>query len=129
MNIFFDMDYTLLGVDGNLRPGALDVMRRLKEDGHTLYVWSGAGTRCSEVRRLNLDPLVTDCFAKPLDKLSAGLGHLKLPVTPDLVIDDHPEIAAALGGIWARPYLFDNDGDGEMERLYQIIGEHAKTGR
>ncbi len=128
MNIFFDVDYTLLAPDGALRPGTRELMRKLKEDGHTLYVWSGAGTRWSEVRRHNLDPFVTDCFAKPLDNLDAGLERLNLPATPDLVIDDHPEIVAALGGIWARPYVFDNAGDGEMERLYQLITEVARTG-
>ena len=29
MNIFFDMDYTLLGLDGSLRPNSREVMQRL----------------------------------------------------------------------------------------------------
>ena len=62
MNIFFDMDYTLLAVDGSLRPRAREVMQRLKDEGHSLYVWSGNGIRWREVRKHGLESLVSDCF-------------------------------------------------------------------
>ena len=128
MNIFFDMDYTLLGVDGTLRPGAREVMQRLKEDGHTLYVWSGNGIRWLEVRRHGLESLVSDCFLKPLDNIANAVEQMELPVKPDLVIDDYLEVPAALGGIWVRPYYFPNSSDNEMERVYRIITEYMKNG-
>ncbi|MBI4339157.1 MAG: HAD family hydrolase [Chloroflexi bacterium] len=127
LNIFFDMDYTLLGMDGGLRPGAREIMQRLKADGHTLYVWSGTGIRWTEVRQHKLDPYVTDCFVKPLNSFVEARERLDLPVRPDLVIDDYPEVPAALGGIWVRPYLFDNDNDDEMERVYQMISQRPLT--
>ncbi|MFC1935299.1 hypothetical protein ACFLX9_00815 [Chloroflexota bacterium] len=129
MNIFFDMDYTLQSVDGTLRPGAREIMQRLKADGHMLYVWSGVGIRWPEVRRHHLDPYVTDCFVKPLENFIEAKARLGLPVKPDLVIDDYPEVPTGLGGIWVTPYLFHNSGDDEMEHVYQIITEYEQNGR
>ncbi|MEE8443402.1 MAG: hypothetical protein V3S37_06590 [Dehalococcoidia bacterium] len=128
MNIFFDMDYTLLGMDHTLRPGAREVMQRLTDDGHVLYVWSGTGIRWREVRQHGLESLVTDCFIKPLSNSAVAL-TLGLPVVPDLVIDDDSEVPTALGGIWIRPYLdHSNNHDDEMERVYSIITEYARSG-
>ena len=128
MNIFFDMDYTLLGLDNTLRPGTKEVMQQLIDDGHILYVWSGTGIRWKEVRELELESFITDCFVKPLEKYIEAVEGDGLPVKPDLVIDDYPEVPTALGGIWVRPYLFKNTRDDEMERVYQIITEYAQNG-
>ncbi|MSQ22417.1 MAG: hypothetical protein EXR53_03795 [Dehalococcoidia bacterium] len=129
MNIFFDMDYTILGLDNSIRPGTEDVMERLIADGHIIYVWSGMGIRWTEVREHKLDKYVTDCFVKPLENFVQAVEKQNLPATVDIVIDDYPEITQALGGIWIRPYLFKNPRDDEMERVYKIITDYAKTGR
>ena len=128
MNIFFDMDYTLLGVEDTLRPRAREVMQRLKDDGHTLYVWSGNGIRWPEVRRHGLEPLVSDCFNKPLYNIAATVEKMELPVKPDLVIDDYLDVPAALGGIWVKPYYFNDSSDDEMEDVYRIITEYVRNG-
>ena len=39
MNIFFDMDYTILSQDNSLRPGTREVFRKLVDDGHQVSVW------------------------------------------------------------------------------------------
>ena len=128
VNIFFDMDYTLLGVDGSLRPMAKEVMQRLLDDGHQLYVWSGNGIRWLELRRHGLESLVTDCFEKPMANYVEAVEQMELPVAPDIVIDDDLEVAAALGGVWARTYYFPNAADDEMEHIYRIVTEFAQTG-
>jgi hypothetical protein len=139
VNIFFDMDYTLLGVDGTLRPGSKTVMQRLLDDGHVIYVWSGVGIRWPEVRQHDLEQFVTDCFVKPLENQLVpphrrNIGYVeqvanaRLPVQPDLVIDDYPSVPTALGGIWVRPYFYYSRTDDEMERVYRIITEYAETG-
>ena len=128
MNIFFDMDYTLLGLDNSLRPNTREVMQRLKDDVHTLYVWSGVGIRWPEVKQHNLEPFITDCFMKPLKNFVEELERANLPVKPDLVIDDYPEVPTALGGIWVRPYFFNTVADNEMERVYTIIQDYARDG-
>jgi hypothetical protein len=129
MNIFFDMDYTLLGVDGSLRPGAREVMERLSGDGHALYIWSGNGIRWLEVRRHGLEHLVSDCFEKPMDGYADAVELLGPQTRPDLVVDDHLEVPAALGGVWVRPYYFRDEADDEMERVYDIICEWVREGR
>ncbi|MEE8442980.1 MAG: hypothetical protein V3S37_04450 [Dehalococcoidia bacterium] len=130
MNIFFDMDFTLLGMDNTLRPGVREVMLRLKDDGHVLYVWSGTGIRWREVRQHGLESLITDCFTKPLSNYAEAMEEQGLPVLPDLVIDDHLEVPTALGGIWMRQYLYhSNLHDDEMERVYRIITEYVRNGR
>ena len=128
MNIFFDMDYTLLAVDGSLRPGARELMERLIVGGNAVYVWSGNGIRWLEVRRHGLETLVADCFHKPMDNYRAAVQDADRPVKPDLVVDDHLEVAAALGGAWVRPYYFASETDDEMERVGRIIGEWIEHG-
>ena len=56
MNIFFDMDYTILSATGRLRPRVVETFNQLREDGHSLYIWSGIGVRVAEVRNLGLLP-------------------------------------------------------------------------
>ena len=129
MNIFFDMDYTILGVDNTLRPGTVELFQRLKGDGHTLYIWSGHGIRWREVREHGLTELVADCFEKPLYQYATATEAAGLPVQPDLVIDDYPEVPNALGGIWVKPYFFHNDGDREMDLVYELIATYAREGR
>lgn len=124
--IFFDVDYTLLGVDGSLRPGVRDAMRRLVEDGHTLYVWSGNGIRWRDVRKHGLESLVEDCLEKPVADYIGAVE--RMDVRPDLVVDDHLEVVAALGGVWARTYYFPNSADEEMGQVYRVISEWASTG-
>ena len=105
MNIFFDVDYTLLAVDGSLRPNTHEVFEKLVADGHRIYIWSGMGVRTAEVRRHGLDQHVVDVF------------------------DDYPEIVGVFGGAVVRPYYFPVADDDEMERVYRIADEFSKTGR
>ena len=51
MNIFFDVDYTILGLDDSLRPGTKETFRKLIDDGHSIYIWSGVGLRWEVVRK------------------------------------------------------------------------------
>ncbi|MBI4312606.1 MAG: hypothetical protein HY681_12615 [Chloroflexi bacterium] len=129
MNIFFDVDFTLVGLDLTLRPGTHDTMQKLLADGHKIYIWSGVGIRWPEVREHNLTPYVTDCYVKPLDHFEEKLSQMNLPAPPDLVIDDYPEVPTALGGFWVRPYFFYSSNDNELEVLYGLITEVAQTGR
>lgn len=128
MNIFFDVDYTWLGLDSTLRPGTENTMQRLVADGNTIYVWSGMGVRWTDVHEHNLAPFVTDCFVKPLENFIQSVERMNLPAVPDIVIDDFPQVPAALGGFWIRPYLFYNSADDEMEHMYRVITEYIKLG-
>ena len=125
MNIFFDMDYTILSATGGLRPRVVETFNQLREDGHSLYIWSGMGVREAEVRNLGLLPLVKGVYEKPVQDYQRMLvGMLRrgeLPASPDLVVDDYPEVVSALGGVSVRPYVNDDPEDREMARVYEAI--------
>ena len=125
MNIFFDMDYTILSATGRLRPRVIETFNQLREDGHSLYIWSGMGVRVEEVRDLGLLPLVQGVYEKPVQdypRMLAGMVRRgELPTSPDFVVDDYPEVVSALGGVSVRPYVNDDPEDMEMSRVYDAI--------
>ena len=131
MNIFFDMDYTILSATGRLRPNVVETFNQLREDGHSLYIWSGIGVRVAEVRDLGLLPLVQGVYEKPVQdyqRMLAGmLRRGELPTPPDFVVDDYPEVVSALGGVSVRPYVNDDPEDREMARVYDAIHQRVSA--
>ena len=129
MNIFFDVDYTILGLDDSLRPGTRETFQRLMDDGHRIYIWSGLGPRQEVVRKHKLEPLIWGVYEKPIHHYQERLSELGVPLTPDFVIDDYPEVVAAFGGVWVPPYFFMRTGDDQMEKIYKIINEYVRDGQ
>ncbi len=128
LKIFFDVDYTLLSMDGSLRPLTRETFEKLIEDGHQIFIWSGVGLRNDDVKRHDLEDLVSGVYKKPIYDFINGLSLLKVPHWPDFVIDDYPEIVDIFGGVLARPYFFRSADDDEMEHIYQIIKDFVATG-
>lgn len=125
MNVFFDVDYTILGFDGSLRPGTHDAFAALHADGHALYVWSGRGVRRDVVEDHGLDPYVTDVLTKPTEGYLDAIAALTVP--PDFVVDDHAAIVRRLGGYLIPPYYYaaSSARDREMTALVEVIAAHA----
>jgi hypothetical protein len=121
VNIFFDVDETLIAYDGSLRPGTRSVFERLVSGGHHVYVWSGRGIRTSEVHRAGLGDLVSGIYQKPLIEFEAGLARCGIPVIPDFVIDDYPGIVAFFGGLCIRPYHGGAQSDNELSDLPDLV--------
>ncbi|MFN0094472.1 MAG: hypothetical protein ACKVVT_06800 [Dehalococcoidia bacterium] len=119
MNIFFDVDDTLITWDVKLRPDVVEVFERIISDGHTVYLWSGYGPRWEIVRRFNLHDQVKDCFWKPLHDHHARLDELGVPFVPDWVVDDHPDITKAFRGTLVFPAGKPFTEDREMWRVYE----------
>ena len=135
MEIFFDVDYTILGLDGSLRPWTHEVLERLVAEGHRIHVWSGNGERSSDVERHGLGQLVTACYRKPLSNYHASLEELGVPAVPDFAVDDTAEVAAAFGGVWVVAYAagtpsdyLPRDRDEEMLRVHRVVREYVETG-
>ena len=128
MKIFFDVDYTILGLDDTLRPGTMETLEQLREEGHEIYIWSGMGQRWEVVEKHNLTPLVSGVYEKPTHHFHERLEELGVPFEPDFVIDDYPEVVAAFGGVWVPPYFFKRSFDQEMERIYRIVRDFITTG-
>ncbi len=128
MKIFFDVDYTILGLDDSLRPGTKETLEKLISDNHEVYIWSGMGERWEVVEKHELGPLVSGVYEKPTHHFHERLEELKVPFEPEFVIDDYPEVVAAFGGVWVPPYFFKRNFDEEMDRVYQIVCDFTKTG-
>jgi hypothetical protein len=130
VNIFFDVDNTIITWDVKLRPGVHEVFTRLREDGHTIYLWSGMGPRWEVVKRFDLHEHVADCFWKPLHNHHARMEELGITVMPDYVIDDHVEIihAYTIGSHVPEPAL-PLDRDTVMWRVYDEIQAHVSSFR
>ena len=129
LKIFFDVDYTLLSMDGSLRPRTRDTFEKLIADGHRIFIWSGVGLRDDDVKRHDLQDLVSGIYKKPIYDFINGLELLKVPHWPDFVIDDYPEIVDTFGGVLARPYFFRSADDDEMDHIYDIIKDFTTTGK
>jgi predicted HAD superfamily phosphohydrolase YqeG len=128
VNIFFDVDYTLITWDVKLRPGVREVFERLRADGHIIYLWSGVGPRWEIVRRFDLQELVADCYWKPLYNHHARMPELGIAVRPDFVIDDHQEIIDVFTGTLIAEPRIPLDSDKEMWRVYDEIAAFVANG-
>jgi hypothetical protein len=121
VNVFFDVDYTIIGFDGSLRPHTVEVFEQLVARGHDVYVWSGVGVRWSEVRKAGLEPLVCGVYQKPLSDFNAGLTRYEVPVVPDFVIDDYPGIVEHFGGLCIKPYVSRRWPDDELLAIPELV--------
>ncbi|MSP21459.1 MAG: hypothetical protein EXR66_00270 [Dehalococcoidia bacterium] len=119
LNVFFDVDNTLIMWNGKLRNHTREVFEHLQEAGHTIYIWSGVGIRRWDMRRHELDHFVKDYFIKPLDDHHARLGSLGVTVLPDFVIDDHKTVVDAFGGYHISDVAKPDDAE-LLEVLRQI---------
>ena len=111
--------------NGKLRNHAREVFEKLRDGGHTIYIWSGVGIRRWDMKRHELDGFVEDYYIKPLDKHHERLESLGVPMTPDFVIDDHRTVVDAFGGF----HVSDMPGADDAELLDALaeIERHALT--
>ena len=123
MNIFFDVDNTLITWDVKLRPGVKEVFSKLKEEGHTIYLWSGVGPRWEIVKQFDLHEWVTHCFRKPLYDHHERMVELGVDIPVHFVIDDHQEIIDAFPGTLIEEPKMPLHSDTEMWRVYDTIQE------
>ena len=128
LNIYFDCDYTILAMDGSLRPRTREVFSNLIEDEHKVFIWSGVGLRTKDMERLNLMDLISGIFVKPIAEFEDGLDRFSVSPRHDFVIDDHREIVEFFGGVHIEPYYFRASEDGQMDDLYQCIADFSQTG-
>ncbi len=124
LNVFFDVDNTLLMWDGSLRNHTREVFERILADGHIIYIWSGVGIRRWEMEMNKLDHFVTDYFIKPLYDHRARLPKLGVTVEPDFVIDDHRSVVEVFGGYYI-PDVAPPD-DEELLRVAEAIDARSR---
>ena len=118
MNIFFDVDYTLISFEGRLRPNVKEVFQQLLDDGHKIYIWSGVGLRHEIIKKFELEPYVSGVYWKPIEHYEEKLVELKVDIRPDFIIDDDFGIVEALGGYLIKAYSLPNPDDKELWKAY-----------
>ena len=123
MNIFFDVDSTILGDDGSLRPHTREVFEELIREGHDVYIWSGVGIRTAEVEAKGLSDLVSGIYKKPRTDFEGSLVRFGIPVMPHFVVDDYPQIVAYFGGHQIFPYYDVRYRDTEMLRIPPMVAQ------
>ena len=116
MNIFFDVDHTLLLNTKDysvLRPGAHISMQKLSELGNEVHVWSAGGkTYCERiVEQHGLTNWVTDCHDK----------SPKVQPQPDVIIDDDQYLVEKYGGFTVSQYKKINEKDRELLEITEQI--------
>lgn len=109
LNVYFDVDHTLVYTTqemSSLRPGAREAMARLKEAGHSIYVWSAGGQLYSErtVKKHGLTEWVDGCFDK----------DPRVDPLPDLIIDDDWYLVEKYGGYCVSQYKEVDENDREL---------------
>lgn len=127
MNVFFDVDYTLIAEDGSLRPLVRETFEKIKQDGHKIYIWSGVGIRWEVVRRHDLKGFIETCYLKPLSDYRETLIELGVDIVPDFCIDDHSGVVLAFSGVAVKPYYTKNLADEEMNRVYAELKKFKKA--
>ena len=127
LNVFFDVDHTLVMWNGQLRPHALEVFQRIKEQGHTIYVWSGVGIRRYDMIKHGLHEYVTGYYVKPLERYKERLPDYKVDVMPDFVIDDYPQVIAAFDAGYHISDILKKD-DAELLEVLRLIELCAADG-
>ena len=99
LNIFFDVDNTVVLWNGRLRNHTEEVFQALRDDGHTIYIWSGVGIRRWDMEHHGLQDYVAEYFVKPLDNYrERAYGEFEVSVPIHYTIDDHKGVVDAFGG-------------------------------
>lgn len=113
MNVFFDVQGTLLTMEDVPRPRAREAFLMLKENGHDLYLWSsgGAGYAAATAELLGVADLVSGCFSK---RSEPGV-----PV--DFAVDDDASVVEAHAGYRIEPFEGD-PCDEELLRAAEAVG-------
>jgi hypothetical protein len=113
MNVFFDVQGTLLTMEEVPRPRAREAFLMLKDSGHDLYLWSSGGARyaAAAAELLVVADLVGGCFDKRQEP----------DVSVDFAVDDDASVVETHGGHRITP--FDGDPrDEELLRVAEAIG-------
>ena len=127
MRIFFDVDGTLIGRDGSLRPYARTVLQNLKAQGYEIYIWSMLGPRWGVIEEHGLREMISNCFMKPssvmgLWAMARERATSPLP-KPDLCVDDAPAYVEMFGGVVVKPYTTPDEEDRELLIAYDLISQ------
>ncbi len=133
MIVVFDMDNTLVDEFGSdLRPGIVGLLKRLKNDGHTLILWTSStkGRAVTIIKDHKLRPYFTNClFREDYDPEFKGLVKDIRRVDGDFLIDDDPKQIQFVQSIKKDGFLITsyrqriNLPKDELDQVYRAINK------
>ena len=139
MVIVFDMDNTLVDEFGSsVRPGIVDLLKRLRQSGITLVLWTNSRRdRAKEILRIHdLRKYFTTCiFREDYDPAEKGIRKDIRRVKGDVLVDDDPDEIAyvkSLGktGVLIRSFRKGSTSDIlEISHIYSAIVKPKKRFR
>lgn len=118
MNIFFDVDLTVVSSGCDFRPHTREVLAALKAGGHRIYFWSMGGDEYTQrmVERYHLGDMVDGCFSKTDEPV----------IVPDFCVDDERHYVDTYGGHQVGRYLTGSARDRDMLLVLQRIQDMTK---
>lgn len=123
MKIAFDLDGTLVSNDDRiLRPGALKVLKKLKDDGHEVYLWSYGGQAWASFwNSHSINFPFTDIFDKRAHKISKE--------TIDLAVDNDG-IGVPNGTLtyWCDDFSNDKEEVEDLDNVLIVVNELKNKG-
>jgi FMN phosphatase YigB (HAD superfamily) len=130
--VVFDMDNTLVDSFGaRVRPGIVDLLRRLRQDGHSLVLWTNSWReRATEILRLHdLRRYFKACICREdYDPDERDVPKDIRRIKGDVLVDDDPEAIRYVQrtgrkGFLIQPYRKSAPVDRkELAELYAAIG-------
>ena len=125
----FDVDGTLIGSvrSDTLRPGAMQLLDRLRDAGATLVLWSagGADYARSMLAQFRLDHYFAACYSK--DRRGPDgryvVDHLRPEHRPGTLVDDYPgDVPDGPRVIGVSQFLGGNPHDVGLQAALDIAG-------
>ncbi len=123
MNIFFDCDFTLTGLNGKLRPYVKEVFKQLNDDGHKVFIWSGVRAPWDIYNLFGIGEYISGVYTKPLEDHHELLQHYQIPITPDFCVDDNTGPVEAFGGYVVPPYIYVEEPDDYILKAYEAFSD------
>ncbi len=133
MTIVFDMDNTLVDEFGaTVRPGIVELLTRLKKEGHTLVLWTNS--RRDRARQIILDHNLRRFFSafvfrEDYDPEEKGVRKDIRRVRGDVLVDDDPEEIRYMRQIGKKGVLVSSYRKGMKPDKSEIDGVYKNLGK
>jgi hypothetical protein len=110
INIYFDILDTLLTEQGDPRPHAREVLLKLADKGHGVYLWStaGEGYAAQAAWVLGVEDAISGCCLKR---------HPPEGIAVDYAVDDDGDVVERYGGYVVEPF----GGDPQDSELLAVL--------
>jgi phosphoglycolate phosphatase-like HAD superfamily hydrolase len=124
----FDVDGCIVDslTGGSVRPGTVEILERLRAEGHVVVLWSAGGSTYAQGRaeQHGFAHLINAAYGK-LARDADGrwsMADFAADHRPEVLVDDRPEDAPrALEVIGVSPYIAPDEHDRGLDRVLPLL--------